>query len=151
LLTNPAYAGAYVFGRTRTEKYLDASGKVVSRDRMLPREEWEVLIPGHHPGYLDWDTWQDIQTRLRANFKPPRGDGGGAARQGAALLSGLVRCGPCGRMMQVGYSGHGGNAPGMCAAAAPSYTARRHARASAAPTCTALCWASCSRCWSRHR
>ena len=111
LLTNPAYAGAYVFGRTRTEKRLDASGKVVSRERMLPREEWEVLITGHHPGYLDWDTWQDIQARLRANFKPPRGDGGGAARQGAALLSGLVRCGLCGRMMQVGYSGHGGDAP----------------------------------------
>jgi len=110
-LTNPAYAGAYVFGRTRTEKRLDASGKVVSRDRMLPREEWEVLITGHHPGYLDWDTWQDIQSRLRANFKAPRGDGGGAARRGAALLSGLVRCGLCGRMMQVGYSGHGGDAP----------------------------------------
>ena len=89
-LTNPAYAGAYVFGRTRTEKRLDASGKVVSTERVLPREEWEVLITGHHPGYLDWDTWQDIQARLRANFKPPRGDGGGAARQGAALLSGLV-------------------------------------------------------------
>ncbi len=110
-LTNPAYAGAYIFGRTRTEKRLDASGKVVSRDRVLPQEEWEVLITGHHPGYVDWDTWQDIQARLRANFKPPRGDGGGAARQGAALLSGLVRCGQCGRMMQVGYSGHGGDAP----------------------------------------
>ena len=111
LLTNPAYAGAYVFGRTRTEKRLDASGKVVSTERVLPREEWEVLIPGHHPGYVDWDIWQDIQVRLRANFKRPRGDGGGAARQGSALLSGLVRCGLCGRMMQVGYSGHGGDAP----------------------------------------
>jgi excisionase family DNA binding protein len=111
LLTNPAYAGAYVFGRTRTEKRLDASGKVVSTERVLPREQWEVLITGHHPGYVDWDTWQDIQARLRANFKPPRGDGGGAARQGSALLSGLIRCGLCGRMMQVGYSGHGGDAP----------------------------------------
>ncbi len=110
-LTNPAYAGAYVFGRTRTEKRLDASGHVVSRERELPQEEWEVLITGHHPGYADWEVWQDIQARLRANFKPPRGDGGGAARQGAALLSGLVRCGMCGRMMQVGYSGHGGDAP----------------------------------------
>ena len=111
-LTNPAYAGAFVFGRTRTEKRVDPStGKVVTRDRVLPREEWEVLITGHHPGYVDWDAWQDIQARLRANFKAPRGDGGGAARQGAALLSGLVRCGKCGRMMQVGYSGHGGNAP----------------------------------------
>ena len=111
LLTNPAYAGAFVFGRTRTEKHLDASGKVTSRERVLPQEEWEVLIPGHHPGYVDWEVWQDTQARLRANFKPPRGDGGGAARQGAALLSGLIRCGRCGRMLQVGYSGHGGDAP----------------------------------------
>jgi DNA invertase Pin-like site-specific DNA recombinase/predicted DNA-binding transcriptional regulator AlpA len=111
LLTNPAYAGAFVFGRTRTEKHLDASGKVTSRERVLPQEEWEVLIPGHHPGYVDWEVWQDTQARLRANFKAPRGDGGGAARQGAALLSGLIRCGRCGRMLQVGYSGHGGDAP----------------------------------------
>src|SRR5262249_58105907 len=90
---------------------LDASGKVVSRERLLPREEWEGLITGHHPGYLDWDTWQDIQARLRANFKPPRGDGGGAARRGAALLSGLVRCGLCSRLTHVRYSGHGGAAP----------------------------------------
>ena len=110
-LTNPAYAGAYVFGRTRTEKRVGPDGKVVSRDRLLPRQEWEVLIPGHHPGYLGWDAWQDIQARLRANYKAPRGDSGGAARQGAALLSGLIRCGKCGRMMQVGYSGHGGDAP----------------------------------------
>jgi excisionase family DNA binding protein len=111
LLTNPAYAGAFVFGRTRAEKHVDATGKVVTRERLLPQDKWEVLIPGHHPGYLAWDVYQDNQARLRANYKAPRGDGGGAARQGAALLSGLVRCGKCGRMMQVGYSGHGGDAP----------------------------------------
>jgi DNA invertase Pin-like site-specific DNA recombinase len=110
-LTNPAYAGAFVFGRTRTEKHVDAAGKVISRERLLPQDQWEVLIPGHHPGYLSWDAYQDNQARLRANYKAPRGDGGGAARKGAALLSGLVRCGKCGRMMQVGYSGHGGDAP----------------------------------------
>ena len=110
-LTNPAYAGAFVFGRTRTEKQVDAAGNVISRERLLPQDQWEVLIPGHHPGYLGWDAYQDNQARLRANYKAPRGDGGGAARQGAALLSGLVRCGKCGRMMQVGYSGHGGDAP----------------------------------------
>jgi hypothetical protein len=110
-LTNPAYAGAFVFGRTRTEKHVDAAGKVISRERLLPQDEWEVLIPGHHPGYLTWDAYRDNQARLRANYRAPRGDGGGAARQGAALLSGLVRCGKCGRMMQVGYSGHGGDAP----------------------------------------
>jgi hypothetical protein len=111
LLTSPAHAGAFVFGRTRAGKHVDAAGKVVSRERLLLRDEWEVLIPGHHPGYPGWDAYQDNQARLRANYRAPRGDGGGAARQGAALLSGLVRCGRCGRMMQVGYSGHGGDAP----------------------------------------
>ena len=130
-LTNPAYAGAFVFGRTRTEKRLDASGKVASRERLLPQEEWEVLITGHHPGYLDWNTWQDIQARLRANFKPPRGDGGGAARQGAALLSGLVRCGMCGRMMQVGYSGHG---PGL----SPRYLCGRGTQLYGTPPCQSI-------------
>ena len=121
-LTTPAYAGAYVFGRTRTEKRVDASGKVTSTERMLPQDQWQVLITGHHPGYLDWDAWQDIQARLRANRKPPRGDGGGAARQGAALLSGLVRCGKCGRMMQTGYSGVRGNCPRyVCARAKQLY------------------------------
>ena len=109
-LTNPAYAGAFVFGRTTTRTEI-AGGKKVTRHRQLPQEEWEVLIPGHHPGYLSWDAYQDNQARLRANYRAPRGDGGGAARKGAALLSGLVRCGRCGRMMQVGYSGHGGDTP----------------------------------------
>ena len=109
-LTNPAYAGAFAFGKTTTRTEI-ADGKKVTRHRQLPQDQWEVLIPGHHPGYLGWDAYQDIQARLRANYKAPRGDGGGAARKGAALLSGLLRCGKCGRMMQVGYSGHGGDAP----------------------------------------
>ena len=109
-LANPAYAGAYAFGKTTTRTEI-AGGKKVTRHRQLPQDQWEVLIPGHHPGYLGWDAYQDIQARLRANYKAPRGDGGGAARKGAALLSGLLRCGKCGRMMQVGYSGHGGDAP----------------------------------------
>ena len=109
-LTNPAYAGAFAFGKTTTRTEI-ADGKKVTRHRQLPQDQWEVLIPGHHPGYLGWDAYQDNQARLRANYKAPRGDGGGAARKGAALLSGLLRCGKCGRMMQVGYSGHGGDAP----------------------------------------
>jgi DNA invertase Pin-like site-specific DNA recombinase len=109
-LTNPAYAGAFAFGKTTTRTEI-AGGKKVTRHRQLPQDQWEVLIPGHHPGYLGWDAYQDNQARLRANYRAPRGDGGGAARKGAALLSGLLRCGKCGRMMQVGYSGHGGDAP----------------------------------------
>jgi DNA invertase Pin-like site-specific DNA recombinase len=111
LLTNPAYAGAFVFGRTRTEKRVDSGGRLVVRTRMLPIDQWEVLIPEHHPGYVSWETWQANQDRLRRNWRPPRGHGGGAPREGRALLQGLLRCGRCGRIMQVGYSGPGGNSP----------------------------------------
>ena len=110
-LTNPAYAGAFVFGRNRTERRLDASGRLVVRSRLLPRDEWEVLIPDHHPGYVSWERYVAIQDELRANWRPPRGQAGGAVREGTALLQGRLRCGRCGRMMQTGYSGKGGNVP----------------------------------------
>jgi excisionase family DNA binding protein len=110
-LTNPIYAGAFVFGRTRTEKRLDPSGTVVARTILLPREEWTVLIPDHHPGFIDWATYEANTARLRENWRAPRGFGGGAPREGAALLQGRLRCGKCSRMMQTGYSGTKGNCP----------------------------------------
>jgi DNA invertase Pin-like site-specific DNA recombinase len=110
-LTNPNYAGAFVFGRTRTEKRLDDHGRVVTRTRMLPREEWEVLIPDHHPGYVSWERYERLQDELRANWRAPRGQGGGPVREGTALLQGRLRCGRCGRMMKVGYSGAKGDCP----------------------------------------
>lgn len=126
-LTNPAYAGAFVFGRTRTEKRLDTNGRLVSRTRLLPRDEWSVLIPDHHAGFVSWERWEQIQDQLRANWRPPRGHGGGAVREGTALLQGLLRCGRCGRMMQTAYSGAKGNCPRYaCARAAQLYGAERH-------------------------
>jgi excisionase family DNA binding protein len=106
-LTNPAYAGAFVYGRQRTEKRLDEQGRVRARRVEVPIEEWSVCLPDHHPGYVSWDEYLGTRRRLRANVRP-RGEGGGAAREGAALLQGLVRCGRCGRRMQVAYSGTGG-------------------------------------------
>ncbi len=110
-LTNPCYAGAFVFGRNRSEKRLDADGRVITRTVALPRDQWEVLIPDHHPGFTDWSTYEANTAALRANWRPQRGSGGGAAREGAALLQGRIRCGRCGRMMQTGYSGTNGNCP----------------------------------------
>jgi Recombinase/Recombinase zinc beta ribbon domain len=110
-LTNPTYAGAFVFGRRRDEKRLDDSGRLRKRTRELPRDEWAVLIPDHHPGFVSWERYVRTQEQLRANWRPPRGEGGGAAREGTALLQGRVRCGICGRMMQVGYSGTNGDTP----------------------------------------
>jgi DNA invertase Pin-like site-specific DNA recombinase len=125
-LTNPAYAGAFVFGRTRTEKRVDASGKVTATVRELPREQWAVLIHDHHPGYLTWEDYEANTARLRANWRPPRGHGGGAPREGRALLQGLLRCGRCGRIMQTGYAGKGGNSPRyLCARAKQMYGGER--------------------------
>ena len=126
LLSNPACAGAFVFGRTRVWKRVDASGKVVSGVRQLPRQQWAVLIPGHHPGFITWEKYEANTTRLRANWRPPRGHGGGAPREGTALLQGLLRCGKCGRIMQTGYSGPKGNSPRyVCARAKQLYATER--------------------------
>jgi DNA invertase Pin-like site-specific DNA recombinase len=109
-LTNPAYAGAFVFGRTRREKRLSPDGRVQVKTVELPPEQWEICLPEHHPGYLGWQEYLATRERLRANARP-RGEGGGAAREGAALLQGLLRCGRCGRRMQVAYSGADGRVP----------------------------------------
>jgi DNA invertase Pin-like site-specific DNA recombinase len=110
LLTNPAYAGAFVFGRTRQHKQLDERGRVRRRTVELPIEQWSVCIPEHHPCYVSWDEYLQTRERLRANVIKPR-EGGGAAREGVGLLQGLVRCGHCGRRMQVAYSGTSGRVP----------------------------------------
>jgi Recombinase/Recombinase zinc beta ribbon domain len=110
LLTNPAYAGAFVFGRTRQQKQLDEHGRVRRRTVQLPIEEWSVCIPEHHPGYVSWSEHLETRERLRSNVIKPR-EGGGAAREGGGLLQGLVRCRHCGRRMQVAYSGTSGRVP----------------------------------------
>jgi len=107
ILTNPVFAGAYAYGRKRVERRVQ-DGVVRERVRRAPREEWHVCIEDHHPGYITFERYLANQERLRANWRPPRGEGGGAAREGRALLQGLIRCGRCGRRMQVAYSGRGG-------------------------------------------
>ena len=109
-LTNPVYAGAFVFGRTRQRKQLDADGRVTRKTVELPIEQWSVCLPEHHPGYVSWEQYLATRERLRQNVRA-RGEGGGAAREGQALLQGLARCGRCGRRMQVAYSGTSGRVP----------------------------------------
>ena len=114
ILTHPAYAGAYVYGRTRAERYIDTSGTPAAKRRTVPRpEDWQVLITGHHPGYIDWDTYMANTARLAANMAPVRGaDGTGATREGCALLKGLAICGICGRRLGVFYRGPARSIPG---------------------------------------
>jgi DNA invertase Pin-like site-specific DNA recombinase len=105
VLTNPVYAGAYVYGKTRHERYVDDTGRVRKRTRRLPRPQWAVLIPDHHRGFIDWDTFQANQTRIAGNTRPRPHEPGGAVREGAALLQGVATCGRCGRALRVYYSG----------------------------------------------
>jgi DNA invertase Pin-like site-specific DNA recombinase len=115
VLTNPVYAGAYVYGKTRAETTLDASGARKKRMRHLPREQWQVLIKEHHQGYIDWSTYEANQARIAKNTRPrPHNDpakSGSAVREGGALLQGIASCGHCGRRLRTHYSGRN-SAPG---------------------------------------
>jgi DNA invertase Pin-like site-specific DNA recombinase len=106
ILTNPVYAGAYCYGKTRRERYVDDQGQLRKRIRHLPQAEWAVLIPAHHPGYIDWATYEANQARLDSNTRPqPHQAAGGALREGTALLQSLATCGHCGRRLRTHYRG----------------------------------------------
>jgi DNA invertase Pin-like site-specific DNA recombinase len=105
VLSNPVYAGAYVYGKTRTEMTLDASGARRKQIRHLPRDQWQVLIKEHHRGYIDWQTYEANQQRIARNTRPGPHKAGGAVREGSALLQGLASCGHCGRRLRTHYSG----------------------------------------------
>ena len=105
VLTNPVYAGAYAYGKCRHERYVDEQGRFRKRTRHLPQAEWAVLLPDHHPGFIDWATYQANQARIDSNVHPEPHQAGGAVREGAALLQGLATCGKCGRHLHTHYRG----------------------------------------------
>jgi DNA invertase Pin-like site-specific DNA recombinase len=115
VVTHPAYAGAYVYGRTRHERYVTETGQVRTRSRHLPAAEWEVLIPDHHPEFIDWEAYQANQARVGANVRPRAHQPGGAVREGAALLQGIAVCGKCGRRLAVHYRGRNSTPGYHCA------------------------------------
>jgi DNA invertase Pin-like site-specific DNA recombinase/uncharacterized protein YndB with AHSA1/START domain len=113
VLTHPAYAGAYVFGKTRQQRYVGEDGQLRVRRRKLPQDDWEVLIKEHHRGFLDWETFVANQARIGANTRPVAHEPGtGAVREGCALLQGLATCGSCGRKLAVYYDGPSKSTPG---------------------------------------
>jgi DNA invertase Pin-like site-specific DNA recombinase len=99
LLHNPRYAGAFVFGRTRTRV---VAGQ--TRVKELPREQWGTLLPGAHVGYIRWDEYEENQRRLRENAQAHGGDRHACPpREGPALLQGLAVCGRCGERLSIHY------------------------------------------------
>ena len=100
ILKNPAYAGAFVYGRTRRSGGTSGS---CSR-RPVPLEQWRVCIRGKYPAYIPWATYDRIQAMLRDNYAQYRtNQTRGCARDGSALLQGLAFCGECGHKMMCQY------------------------------------------------
>lgn len=114
ILTNPVYAGAYTYGKTRQERYVDETGRLRKRVRRLPRSEWTVLIQDHHEGFIDWRTYEINQARIKQNTHPRPHQAGGAVREGAALLQGIATCASCGRRLNVYYQGRNGTPGYYC-------------------------------------
>lgn len=134
-LHNPRYAGAFCFGRTHTRKRVDGTIMIET----LPREEWTVLLPGAHPGYVTWEQFEANLKRLRDNAQahgaerrksPPR--------EGPALLQGMVVCGVCGHRMTVRYHTRQGI---QC----PEYLCQREGIATATAKCQTISGAGIDR------
>ena len=103
-LNNPTYAGTFAFGRRRDRKSRKhPSGR--SRTLLRDPEQWQTVIHDHHPGYITWERFERNQKQLRENTAAEANHRGGAVKAGPALLSGLMRCGICGRMMYIRYQG----------------------------------------------
>ena len=109
VLESPVYAGAYAFGKTRRERYVDEHGHARQRMRRLPQAEWGVLIWDHHPGYIDKATFEANRERIARNTRPRAHQAGGAVREGQALLQGIAVCARCGRKLKVHYQGRRGH------------------------------------------
>jgi DNA invertase Pin-like site-specific DNA recombinase len=102
ILKNPAYAGAFVYGRTKhTPRRLSP---VHSQSKRLPVEEWKIRVNDKYPAYISWETFEKIQAMLRDNYAEyDRNKTRGVPRAGQALLHGLLYCGECGHKMMVQY------------------------------------------------
>jgi len=100
MLRNPAYAGAFVYGRTRNTG--SPGGRAVMT--RLPQEEWRIAVKDRYPAYVDWQTFERIQAMLRDNHAEYLRRGTrGTPRDGAALLQGIAWCGECGHKLVVQY------------------------------------------------
>ena len=110
MLQHPMYAGAYVFGRTTQRTWVVDGRARKSEGHSKPMEKWNVLIRDHHPSYISWEQFEKNQETLMENAHMQKRTNRKSARGGRALLTGLLRCGRCGRMMHVFYGSRAGHA-----------------------------------------
>jgi len=112
MLRNPSYAGMYVFGRYQYRRQINPEGGVQKRIQAVALSDWHVTLKEHHEGYISLEEFFENQERLEKN----RTNGeetllAGPAREGLALLQGLLLCGSCGHALTVRYTGNGGIYP----------------------------------------
>ena len=132
IVQNPAYAGAFVYGRRPGDPARRmVSGRTIQVRK--PREEWMTIQHDVYPAYITWEQYMANQERLQRNatdFTARMGQAQGAARQGAALLQGLVVCGVCGHHLNVAYK------------PAPRYFCNAHLKRLQGPVCISVSGAS---------
>jgi len=111
LLRNPAYAGAYVWGRREVRMALEHGTLRKRQGRLRRAEDCRVFLRDHHAGYITWEQFEEHLHILRGNnMKGDSEESVGPARAGQGLLAGLLRCGRCGRKLHVRYWGKRGTA-----------------------------------------
>ena len=96
VLSNPSYAGAYVFGRYRSRRVVRPDGTITTKTVELPRSDWAIVIHDHHQGYISWEQFLSNEQRLASNNNR---NGQRPPREGAAICQGILRCGACGGSM----------------------------------------------------
>src|SRR6516225_308332 len=104
VLKNPFYAGAYVYGKSGKQMTIVEGRARKTYKHPKPFEQWDVLLKGHHEGYIDWAEFERNQKQLAANAYGKTGDVK-SGRGGRALLAGLLACARCGRRLFVAYTG----------------------------------------------
>ena len=131
LLHNPFYAGAYVYGRTKTRRQAlpGEEPRIKGRTRQVKREDWPIVLRDAHPGYISWEQFRHHQHVLDDNHTWRPEERRGVAREGAALLQGIVLCGVCGRRMNVRY---------LATGTTPSYECRQAHAQLAEKTCQTM-------------
>ena len=139
MLKHPVYAGAYSWGRRRTDPRRKLPGRPATGRVTVPPEHCAVLIKDRCPAYITWDRFVAIRNRLQQNRA--RSDTWGAARDGPSLLAGMVVCGQCGQRMLVAYRGRAG---------ALRYVCQRNRMAHGAPSCQGLSGHVLEECASRQ-
>ena len=111
VLKNPAYAGAYVYGRRRRTPIGRRSGSPGCATEAVAIQDWPVCLKDALPGYIDWEEFMANQRRLADNLNRYDVNRHGVPRRGSALLQGIAVCGRCGRRMGLHYSGPHGSYP----------------------------------------